>query len=172
MAFPTSYTKTTTAAATRNADAVVMTGTNFSDWFNATEGTLYIEGEVVDTGVSTTLLSINDGTVDNALNIYFDHSTGNLLFQVIDGGVEQAAVGGAVASSGYYKLACAFKAGDFAASLDGAAVATDAAGTIPTVDRLTIGALGTGVTMANSHIKVVQCYPRRLTNAQLIILST
>ena len=38
-AFPTSYIKTTSAQATRNADAASMTGTNFSSWFSNKEGT-------------------------------------------------------------------------------------------------------------------------------------
>jgi len=42
-AFPTSYIPTTTTAVTRNADVASMTGTNFSDWFNATAGTFFIQ---------------------------------------------------------------------------------------------------------------------------------
>lgn len=36
--FATSYIPTTTTSLTRNADDVTMTGTNFSSWFNPTEG--------------------------------------------------------------------------------------------------------------------------------------
>jgi hypothetical protein len=39
--FPTSYIKTTSASVTRNGDVAVMTGTDFSDWYNATEGSVY-----------------------------------------------------------------------------------------------------------------------------------
>jgi hypothetical protein len=42
-AFATSYIPTTSAASTRNADVATMTGTDFSDWFNASEGTFFIE---------------------------------------------------------------------------------------------------------------------------------
>ena len=43
-AFPTSYIPTddTAAGITRNADNVTMTGTNFSDWYNQDEGTVYV----------------------------------------------------------------------------------------------------------------------------------
>lgn len=37
-AFATSYIPTTTTSLTRNADVVSMTGTNFSSWFNASQG--------------------------------------------------------------------------------------------------------------------------------------
>jgi len=41
-AFGTSYVPTTTATVTRNADVATMTGTNFSEWFNASAGTFFI----------------------------------------------------------------------------------------------------------------------------------
>lgn len=43
-AFATSYIPNlTTGTTTRNADVVLMTGTNFSDWFNSSAGTFYIK---------------------------------------------------------------------------------------------------------------------------------
>ena len=42
-AFATSYIPTSGSAVTRNADVATMTGTNFSDWFNASAGTFFIE---------------------------------------------------------------------------------------------------------------------------------
>jgi hypothetical protein len=41
-AFPTSYIPTEATTVTRNADVATMTGTNFSDWFNASAGTFFI----------------------------------------------------------------------------------------------------------------------------------
>jgi hypothetical protein len=41
-AFLTSYIPTTASAGVRNADTISMTGTNFSDWFNASAGTFFI----------------------------------------------------------------------------------------------------------------------------------
>ena len=38
-AFPTSYIPTTTATVTRSADVANLTGTNFSSWYNQSEGT-------------------------------------------------------------------------------------------------------------------------------------
>lgn len=39
-AFPTSYIPTTASTVTRSADVASMTGTNFSSWYNPTEGTM------------------------------------------------------------------------------------------------------------------------------------
>lgn len=41
--FPTSYIPTTSAQVTRSADTASMTGTNFSSWFNQSEGSFYID---------------------------------------------------------------------------------------------------------------------------------
>jgi hypothetical protein len=40
-AFPTSYIPTTASTVTRSADNASMTGTNFSSWYNSSEGTLF-----------------------------------------------------------------------------------------------------------------------------------
>jgi hypothetical protein len=62
-AFSTSYIKTTSASVTRNADVATMTSTNFSDWYNATEGTVFWQGDLVGVKVgSTRLYSVSDGT--------------------------------------------------------------------------------------------------------------
>ena len=49
-AFPTSYIPTSGSTKTRSPDNVSMTGTNFSDWFNSSEGTLYVRANT-DAGV-------------------------------------------------------------------------------------------------------------------------
>ncbi|MGB9878528.1 MAG: phage head spike fiber domain-containing protein, partial [Candidatus Pelagibacter ubique] len=41
--FPTSYIPTTTSAVTRAADVASIEGTNFSSWYNQSEGTVYSE---------------------------------------------------------------------------------------------------------------------------------
>jgi len=42
--FPTSYIPTTTTALTRSADVAEITGSNFSSWYNQSEGSFYYEG--------------------------------------------------------------------------------------------------------------------------------
>jgi hypothetical protein len=42
--FPTSYIPTTGTALTRNADLASITGSNFSSWYNQSEGSFYYEG--------------------------------------------------------------------------------------------------------------------------------
>jgi hypothetical protein len=42
-ALPTSYIPTTASTVTRSTDLASMTGTNFSSWYNQSEGTIYLE---------------------------------------------------------------------------------------------------------------------------------
>ena len=60
--FATSYIPTTTAAVTRGADAAAITGTNFSSWYNYSQGTLYTEGNVIGINGWGCQVSINNGT--------------------------------------------------------------------------------------------------------------
>jgi len=45
-AFPTSYIPTTASTVTRSADLVSMEGTNFSSWYNQSEGTIYVNNKI------------------------------------------------------------------------------------------------------------------------------
>jgi len=45
-AFPTSYIPTSSSTVTRSADVASMTGTNFSSWYNQTEGTIYTNNRI------------------------------------------------------------------------------------------------------------------------------
>lgn len=176
---PTSYIPTTTATvtrsadvvststATRSADDVSITGTDFSSWFNASEGTFYVD-LISSGGVSNQYaLSITDGTNNNRINPAFFSSSSNVSSFVMDGGVAQNSfVYETTLADTNYKFAYAFKVNDFAGCVNGGAVSSDTLGTIPTVDRMQIGSLN-GSLDFNGHIKDLKFYPSRLSNAQL-----
>lgn len=68
--FPTSYIPTSGSTVTRATESVSITGTNFTDFYNPNEFTLYGEGRSITKGVSTStsnyaLVSIDDGTNNN-----------------------------------------------------------------------------------------------------------
>ena len=44
--FPTSYIPTKGSTVTRNADEASITGTNFSSWYNQSEGTIFSESQI------------------------------------------------------------------------------------------------------------------------------
>jgi hypothetical protein len=172
--FATSYIPTTTAQVTRTADSVTMTGSNFSAWFNAAQGALYIEADSYAVPASTfpAALEVGDGTSSNRLTLSSNSSLDH-RFSVVSGGATQADAnaGGTITVGSVEKWAMAFATNDIAASANGGAVATDASAAIPTVDRLAIGAGTDGNRRWNGHIRRIRDYPTRLPNAQLQVLT-
>ena len=176
-AFPTSYIPTTTTSLTRSAD--VASVNTLSPWFNANEGTLY--GEVSSAaitvgGASRRIANINDGTEADRITVGWAGATLVGAAFVSDGGVTQA---GFNSPSGAYpfptKVALAYKAADFQAAVNGSAFATVSSGTVPTVNRMTIGDVvtgGTGPQNLNGHIRRITFYPRRLSQAELTAITT
>jgi hypothetical protein len=68
-AYATSYIPTTTASVTRNADVLSKTG--ISDLLNPSEGTFYAEISALANDLTFRILSLNDGTSNNAVQIAF-----------------------------------------------------------------------------------------------------
>jgi hypothetical protein len=175
-AFPTSYIATTSASVTRNADAASMTGTNFSSWYRADEGTLYAEHQKFGTSTFQRVAGMSDGGFDNRINLgYGSGSPNNLRTQINVSGVTQAAL--ALASPSAininYKVALAYAVNDFASVLNAGTVQTDTSGTIPVVSRFNIGIGDNTISNPlNGTIKKLSFYPARLTNAQLQALTS
>ena len=170
-AFATSYIPTTTTALTRNADVATMTGTNFSDWFNASEGTFvgWAIPMTTNSTVRSPVCTVSNGTASNIMT--FGQATvaaggTTLSYYVADGAVEQAylTASGQAAANTLYKVSMSYKANSFNASFKGNAPVSDTSGTVPTVDQLV---LGSGVSkLGNSWISKLFYYPM-LTNAEL-----
>ena len=171
---------TTTAQVTRAADVAVISGANFSNFYNQTEGTFVIEWNTPSTAADAAgrvIFGTADGTFTNTAYIAKRGST-MLLDPILNsGGVNQLTSMAALtlAASGSAKDAFSYKANDAAVSHDGAAVVTDATVTVaPGQNILGLGTApwGPGGNVINGHIRSITYYPTRLTNAQLVTLST
>ena len=168
-AFPTSYIPTTTTALTRSADVATMTGTNFSSWYNAVEGTLFAQSQTAQAyaaGVPARV-SIDDGTITNRIAI----RNGNNFSSVVSvSGSSVASLESTAWNSNIAKQAIAYKVDDFAYTTNGASVVTDTLGAIPSVNRLGIGLTGTQ-NYLNGYIQRISYYPTRLANSTLQALT-
>ena len=166
-AFATSYIPTVASQVTRAVDVAVMTGTNFSSWYNATAGTLYVDASPqTSNSAGYALFELNNATAANRIGLFKLITTGNASMAVIVTSATQASTNnGAWTVSG--KLVGAYAVNDFATVLNGGTVATDTSGTLPTVTQATIGARGDGANRLTGTIKKIAYYPLRLTNAQL-----
>lgn len=162
-AFATSYIPTTTAALTRNADVATMTGTNFSDWFNATEGSAVIQA--LPTTISGTRPAIQfDDTTSNEL-IAFRGVAADPQLYVVDGGAAQATLdAGTLTANSAYRLGGAWKSANFAVALNGGATVSQLSGTYPTVTQLRLGSDGTNY--FNGWLQNLRYWVQRVTNSE------
>jgi len=173
-AFPTPLIPTTTAAVTRAAPSCAITGSNFSSWFNSAQGTFVVSGIGADSVTATQgrAFAVSDGTTNNFIEVSRFQSTAQSRSQVIVGGVNQFNSLNATWTIGVLsKIATAYQLNNFAADADGGTVVTDSSGTIPTVDRMTIGSLNAG-NYFNGWIQSLANYGARVPDASVKALST
>jgi hypothetical protein len=166
-----SYIPTGASTGNRAADSCVMTGTNFSSWFNATEGTLLAHAIRSRTSDIGRIASVNDNTANESIELGAD-TTGEFI--VVDGGSTLATISpGTVTANTAFKIAGAYKLNDVQAALGGTLGTADTSVTLPTVDRLMIGQQAGGSPVyLNGTISLLKYWPTRLTNAQLQSLTT
>lgn len=172
--FATSVIINAGAALARTADLASMTGTNFSSWYNQTEGTFVVD--VGDSGSSATaapsVVATDDGTAANRIILFVNGVSGASLRAIIGGAIQYTITSGALGAGLGFQQAAAYKALDHATSTDGAAVATNALSAVPSGQTtLRIGSNVAGSAHLNGHIRTLQFYPQRLPNAQLQALS-
>ena len=164
--FATSFIPTAASQVTRTADVATMTGTNFSDWFNASEGTFTFQGVNYDISTSRVIIDATDGTLNDRLQL----TTATNKYFMADGGATQANFGtGTITANTAYKMAAAYKANDLAFALNGAATQTDNTATLPTLNQMTIGtrAVFVNTNQYSGWLQKLNYYPQRLTNAEV-----
>jgi hypothetical protein len=166
-AFPTSYIPTVASTVTRAADNASMTGTNFSSWYNASEGTIVASASPIVSTVAKYSFSFNDGTGAELIAQYFLNNNAGLF--VVDG-VTQVQIE-TTPITAVSQVAVAYQLNNFAISLNGGTPVTDVSGTIPTVTQAQIGNRTDGTRNMNGHIRSITFYPQRLANAQLQALT-
>lgn len=160
-----SYIPTVASQVTRNADSCVMTGTNFSSWFNSSEGTFTARFQTIYSG--QTILSSYILALDNSNSkriVYMN--TGLETAASYDGVTIVSGVGDATGVDA--RVASAYSTTDRAFVLNGGTVSTGtvAAG-YSTGTSLAIGSISTFATF-----RQIKFYPTRLTNAQLQAITT
>ena len=163
-AFASPYIKTEAAQVTRVADSAVMTGTNFSSWFNPSEGALFVD--TTNVGQSATSVSLSDGTTSNRINLVsriVGSSTGDEYAVVVTGGTGQASLSGQAYTKDS-KSSISYKFNEIRATMNGNTPRLDSIAVLPIVNRLAIGAVAT---QGSIYIKRLTYYPQALTAANL-----
>jgi len=167
----TSYIPTTAAAVTRNADVINLS--SVSGVIGQTEGTIYLE---VDMSVIPNFFvpfAIDIGAVSEYLFIGVNSSGAfRVVIKKATGSQTQLMISSAN-PVGVYKIAVAYKNGDYAMSINGATPITSNDSTnYPvgafSVVHLAVSAYGIGL----CRTRAAALYTTRLTNAELATLTT
>jgi hypothetical protein len=170
--FATSYIPTTSSSATRSADVCQITGTSFSSFFNANEGSIAAEYDTIyplSLASSRRLFIFRDA--GNSVRLNSEINTPGLYWETVPAG---ANILGAYSASAYdvVKAGYGYKVNDFAITVNGATASTDTSVSVPTgITLLDIGGMN-GSQYLCGHISRLRYYPTRLTNATLQSLST
>ena len=159
--FATSYIPTAGSAVTRAADELVIDGSDFTDFYNQSEGTIYVEtlGRELDFNY---IFSISDGSSNN--RIVSIHHEFNHLFVQTSGTLQGAPDGGTFIAGTLCRYAASFKQNNLSVAIDGGNVTTDTSATLPTVNKINIGSRENGNELLNGHIKRVIYWPHHSDN--------
>jgi len=180
--FATSFIPTAASQVTRSADIAVMTGTNFSSWYNPAEGTIYCNAATVDIAANKGIWSIGDASLAFANRTKIDMTfsagnTGRASYSVNVNGVSQASLVNTYTqlANTFTKTAAAYKQNNFGLSTNGLTPLSDSSGTVPVVTSMSIGSLNSswagGGNFLNGTISQISYYPQRLPNSQLQALT-
>jgi hypothetical protein len=164
-AFATSYIPTVASQVTRSADVATMTGTNFSSWYNQSEGTLVAEFTFLPRTLSGTAVIAYNGSANGRWS-YLSNASARMF-----DGTNTAAAGNIATPTAVNKTASALSSAGMAISLNGAAAVTSAyVGTFGPQDALNIGSQS-GAASINGHIRQIAYYNTRLPDATLQALT-
>jgi len=160
----TSVIPTATATTTRSASFVDLINSAIANNIRS----FYLEFRSPAVGVRG-VVSFNDNTANERASVITSGTDPRLV--VVDGGVEQANIDGGTMSAGVrIRVAVRLNENDFAISVNGGAVLTDASGTLPTVDRIMFGRTQAGEFL-NGTIARFTGWNEPLSNATLQTLT-
>lgn len=172
-AFATSYIPTTSAALTRNADVATMTGTNFTSWYNATEGSCEVQYQTSVAGGGGYILCFSKDAI-NYIEIGGNIVSGGNKARYINtlAGTTNvnAYTSNTISLTNSNKLAFCYKQDNFAMSLNAGAMLTDTSGSIATFTGFEIGSYLEGASRGgyiNGWVQKINYWPQRLLNAEL-----
>jgi hypothetical protein len=165
LSYPTSYIPTNGSTVTRLADVCNNSGS--SDLINSTEGVLYAEiASFVQNGLDRAI-SLSNGTISNAINIFYFSTSNTLRILIISGGSTQVSIDVSVSDiTDFQKIAINYANNDVSVYVNGLLRGTDTSVTIPSgLSRL--GFDYAGVSPFYGNVKCVAVFKEALSDTEL-----
>jgi hypothetical protein len=165
--YPTSYIPTTSASATRVADACFKTG--ISSLIGQTEGTLFADINLnTDGSTFRVLLNLKGVNAADYITINTFQTTGNIYADINN--TQVLIISGV--NSGRCRIALAYKNNDVAFYINGALIGTSNFATIPATSEIGFNDPATSGVQRTSNVNQIALFKTRLTNAELASLTT
>ena len=164
--YPTSYIPTTSASATRVADACSKTG--ISSLIGQTEGTLF--ADFLTGGLPSIdqyYMNISDGSTSNI--IYIGFYANILVARIIDAGSLIVNINVGLATNTRYKVGFAYKANDCVLYINGSNSGSDTSTTVPATSKLSFNDFSNE---ACYQLNESVLFKTRLTNAELASITS
>ena len=175
--YPTSYIPTTSASATRVADACSKTG--ISSLIGQSQGTIFVDVIYdanilsISGGSDQPIIAISDGTFQNYISLLLQGSNDNrVIAYCITSGVSQALILSSAQTSGTIKIAVSYNSNYFALFVNGVKIGQDTSISIPATNSLNIGSYLALGSQFNTNLKETALWKVQLTDAECIALTT
>tara|TARA_R110000772_G_scaffold261730_2_gene380336 strand:+ start:443 stop:2374 length:1932 start_codon:yes stop_codon:yes gene_type:complete len=138
--------------------------------------TIYAEWEALYLTTYSGVMSLHDGTTGNRFYMRTEFVATDFRAQCVAASVTTSNLDPTVtlAADTFYKTAFALDTNDFGGAIDGGTVATDASGVLPTgLTKLNLMS-DTPATTAqlHGHLKAIAYIPERITDANLVVMTT
>ena len=172
-AFPTSYIPTVASTVTRSADNASMTGTNFSSWYNQSEGSVFVQAAPSTNAAYSGFLCSIGSDFNNSIQIYRQSDYQPVVRIRSSSSDVYGSIGfGAIwTTNAARKMILTFKTNSFNSAVSGTVSSDATSGTLPSYSNLIIGSTATGGAQLNGTISQLLYYPVRLSNDQLQTLT-
>jgi hypothetical protein len=157
----TSVIPTSGSTVTRAADDLVITGSDFTDFYNQSEGTFYVETTPSTDENIPHIFEAYDSAVANVrITLYVNSSDSNVGYYLQNGGTQSNTLIGLVDLGENNRVAYSYKTNDLLGSLNGGAEVPDTSASIPTsINTLVLGNLNNRLYPLNGHIKRLIYWP-------------
>jgi len=166
-AFSTSYIPTVASTVTRAADAASMTGTNFSSWYNQSQGTVYAEYDYSSSTNTIAKATAFGPTVSGSYAAICANGGGQTGWYA-----NGLSIGSGIAGGATNKQIISYQSVNFSGSLNGNTVATSSLSDYKgSSTALYIGQRDNGQQI-DGHIRKLSYYPVALSSSNLVALTS